>query len=534
VPNSQETGSEVTVEGWTAPGFGGVAEAFAESFRSHGDKGASLGVYVDGELKADLWGGVADPVTGRPWARDSVSIMYSATKGATAILAWLLAQRGALDFDAPVTRYWPEFGGGGKAAVPVRYLFTHQAGLPYLDTRLTREEILDGSRIVEVLARQQPAWVPGTAHGYHALTYGWLAGALIAKATGTPLGKLFEAEIAQPLGLDLHIGLPTADIPRVAPLIDMPPPDPAAFGAITDPAQRELLMALGAAMGDPDSTFSRALSTNGALPTPDATTWNDPRVYQAEMPAANGISNGRSLARLYAATVSEVEGIRLLSGDTVAMARAEQVSGPDRTLIAPTRFGTGFQLPSPAAPLLSPDSFGHAGAGGALGFGDPRRRVGFGYVQNQLLSGGPDGDPRTRGLIAAVERAIGALGGIADGRRLPPEHVVPARPRSLPDRRGHRHGHQRRQAGRHGDRLVHLGLARPAARRDPAREDLDELAGHRGRGGVLRQHPERAAGGTMPHVRHLGRGQVRRRELATRAIRRAGARRDARLARLLS
>jgi CubicO group peptidase (beta-lactamase class C family) len=150
------------------------------------------------------------------------------------------------------------------------------------------------------------------------------------------------------------------------------------------------------------------LSTNGALPTPDAATWNDPRIYQAEMPAANGISNGRSLARLYAATVSEVDGTRLLSDDTVARARAEQVNGPDRTLIAPSRFATGFQLPMPASPLLSVHSFGHMGAGGSLGFADTRHRVGFGYVQNQLLAGGPGGDPRTRGLIAAIARAIGA------------------------------------------------------------------------------------------------------------------------------
>jgi CubicO group peptidase (beta-lactamase class C family) len=402
------TVGQAAIGGWVAPGFEGVAEAFAENFERHGDKGASLGVYVDGELKVDLWGGVADVTTGRPWTADTVSIIYSATKGATAILAWLLAQRGVLDFDAPVTRYWPEFSGGGKADVPVRYLFTHQVGLPYLDRRLTREEVIEGSKIVEVLERQEPVWVPGTAHGYHALTYGWLTGALIAKATGTRLGKVFEAEIAQPLWLDFHIGLPANEIPKVAPLIDMPPPDPGALDAITDPAQKELLMAMGAAALDPESTFSRALSTNGALPTPDATTWNDPRIYQAEMPAANGISNGRSLARLYAATVSEVDGVLLLSDETVAQAKAEQVNGPDRTLIVPSRFATGFQLPSPTAPLLSPDSFGHAGAGGALGFADTRHKVGFGYVQNQLLAGGPDGDPRTRGLIAAVARAIGA------------------------------------------------------------------------------------------------------------------------------
>jgi CubicO group peptidase (beta-lactamase class C family) len=399
--------SEVVVEGTVAPGFEGVRAAFEENFRRHGEVGASLGVYVDGAEKVDLWGGVADLASGRPWQRDTISIMYSATKGVVAVLAWLLAQRGELDFDAPVSAYWPEFAGGGKAALLVRYLFTHQAGLPYLAELVSREEVLDGRRVIEVLEKQEPVWEPGTAHGYHALTFGWLAAALIAKVTGRRLGRVFADEIAAPLGLDFHIGLAAADSARVAQLVDIPPPDPAAFSAITDPALLETLLALRDAMLDPGSTFSRALSTNGALPAPDATTWNDPRVYQAEIPAANGITNGRSLARMYAATVSEVDGVRLLTDETVERARAEQVNGPDRTLLVPTRFGTGFQLPAADAPLLSENSFGHSGAGGALGFADIRYKVGFGYVQNQLL-GGLAADPRTRGLIAAVATAIGA------------------------------------------------------------------------------------------------------------------------------
>jgi CubicO group peptidase (beta-lactamase class C family) len=399
--------SDVVVHGTVAPRFEGVRSAFEENFRRHGDKGASVGVYVDGEQKVDLWGGEADVATGRPWQRDTVAISYSVTKGATATLAWLLAQHGLLDFDAPVVTYWPEFAGGGKAAVPVRYLFTHQAGLPYLDQRLSREEILEGAKITEVLERQAPAWTPGTAHGYHALTFGWLAAALIAKVTGRRLGRVFADEVAAPLGLDFHIGLPAADSGRVAQLVDMPPPDPAAFSAITDPEMRKTILAVRAAMQDPDSTFSRALSTNGVLPAPDATTWNDPQLYQAEVPSANGITNGRSLARMYAATVSEVDGVRLLTGETVAKATTEQVNGPDRTLLVPMRFGTGFQLPMATTPLLSESSFGHSGAGGALGFADTRYKVGFGYVQNQLLSSlAPD--PRTLGLIAAVAAAVGA------------------------------------------------------------------------------------------------------------------------------
>jgi CubicO group peptidase (beta-lactamase class C family) len=397
--------TEVVVHGTVAPGFEGVRAAFEENFRAHADKGASVGVYVGGEQKVDLWGGVADVATGSAWQRDTVAIMYSVTKGATATLAWLLAQRGDLDFDAPVVEYWPEFAAGGKKSMPVRYLFTHQAGLPYLDQQLSREEILDGTRITEVLEQQAPLWTPGTAHGYHAVTFGWLAGALIAKVTGRRLGQVFADEIAGPLGLDFHIGLPAAECGRVAQLVDIPPPDPATFAAITDPAAIQAILAVRAAMADPASAFTRALSTNGVLPALDARTWNDPAVYQAEIPAANGISNGRSLARMYAATVSEVDGVRLLSDQTVHRASAQQVSGPDLTLLTPTRFGTGFQLPWPNVPMLSAESFGHAGLGGALGFADSRYKVGFGYVQNQLLSSLTP-DQRTAGLVAAVAAAV--------------------------------------------------------------------------------------------------------------------------------
>ena len=399
--------TDVVVHGTVAPGFEGVRAAFEENFRQHGDEGASVGVYVGGEQKVDLWGGVADVATGRGWQQDTVAIMYSVTKGATATLAWLLAQRGDLDFDAPVVKYWPEFAAGGKASMPVRYLFTHQAGLPYLDQQLSRDEVLDGTRITEVLEQQTPLWLPGTAHGYHAVTFGWLAAALITKVTGRRLGQVFADEIAGPLGLDFHIGLPVTESGRVAQLVDIPPPDPAAFAAITDPRALEIVLSLRAAMLDPSSTFTRALSTNGVLPALDAKVWNDPAIYQAEIPAANGISNGRSLARMYAATVSEVDGVRLLTDQTVHQASAEQVSGPDLTLLAPTRFGTGFQLPTPNLPMLSADSFGHSGLGGALGFADPRYKVGFGYVQNQLLSSLTP-DHRTLGLVAAVAEAVGA------------------------------------------------------------------------------------------------------------------------------
>ncbi|MCW0212630.1 MAG: beta-lactamase family protein [Pseudonocardia sp.] len=396
--------AELQIHGDVAEGFDGVRDAFRDNFTERGDVGASVAVYVDGEPVVDLWGGTADPATGRPWERDTIGLVYSATKGASAVVVNLLAERGLLDLDAPVSRYWPEFAAAGKADVTVEQLLSHQAGLPVPTAALTRADLLASTPVVEALARQEPLWEPGTAHGYHALTFGWLVGELVRRVTGRSLGTVFAEEVAAPLGLDLSIGLRADRVPDVAPLIDGVP-DPNALDAITDPVVKEQVLRVLAALTDPTSLFARTLSTNGALPTPHAGSWNDAAVYAAEIPAANGITNARSLARMYAATVGEVDDVRILSEKAVDRARAEQVRGPDEVLLSESRFGTGFQLPTAAAPLLGAGSFGHAGAGGALGFGDVGSRVGFGYVQNQL-GASLVGEPRTAALIAALHAAL--------------------------------------------------------------------------------------------------------------------------------
>jgi len=393
---------DLQIDGTVRPGF--VREEFETNFRGRGDVGASLAVYVRGELVVDLWGGIADPATGRPWERGTVGLVYSATKGATAVLVNRLAEQGVLDPDAPVSRYWPEFAAEGKDRITVAQLLSHQAGLPMPSEPLTREELLAGTPVVEVLARQKPMWEPGSAHGYHALTFGWLVGELVRRATGHSLGTVFADEIARPFGLDFWIGLPADRVGSVAPLIDGVP-DPNALDAITDPEVKERALKVVAAMSDPSSMFSRALSTNGALPTPHAATWNAPSVYAAELPAANGITNARSLARLYAACVGEVDGRRVLSEAALDRARVEQVRGPDGVIIGESRFGIGFQLSTQTAPLLGEGSFGHAGAGGALGFGDVSSEVGFGYVQNQL-GASLTGEPRTAAVTDALRRAL--------------------------------------------------------------------------------------------------------------------------------
>ncbi len=397
----------IEINGTVVSGFEGVRDAFEQNFTQYGDQGGSVAVIVDGETKVDLWGGFADPATNRPWTRDTLALVYSVTKGATATVANLLAERGQLELDEPVTKYWPAFGAKGKEKTTVRMLLSHRAGLPLVEAKLTREQVIAGAPVADALAAQAPIWEPGTSHGYHALTYGWLLNEVVRRATGRTVGSLFATEVAGPLGLDFYIGLPASAEGRVAPLINMVPPPPDALDAITDPDVKAMIMKIVGAMMDPNSLFSKVLSTNGALPTPDAATWNDPRVHQTEQPGANAITNARSLARMYAACVSHVDGVRLLSDSTLDDATKEQSAGMDEVLMSPSRFGTGFMLFSPTNAYLSPASFGHTGAGGAIGFADRDAKLGFGYVQNQL-GGGVAGDPRSAGLIDSVRKAVGA------------------------------------------------------------------------------------------------------------------------------
>ncbi len=396
-----------TVTGTVTSGFEGVRDAFEQNFTDHGDIGAGVAIYVDGECVVDLVGGVADQATGTAYDAETLQLVFSTTKGISAIAAHLLAQRGELDFDAKVTDIWPEFGQAGKGDVTIAMLFDHQVGLPVVDGPLSLAEILDVDPIVEALAAQAPLWEPGTAHGYHALTYGWLVGEVIRRVTGRSIGEFVADELAGPLGLDLWIGLPESEQSRVAPLVAPNIADAGGFDVSKlDPEIVPLLGELAAAYLDPKSMTNRALSINGAFGfTGGDLAWNTPAVWSSQIPAANGITNARSLAKLYASCVSEVDGVRLLDEVTVKAATVEQSNGRDRTLVVPTRFGLGFFLSSSFSPLMGEGSFGHAGAGGSLGFAHPEHHVGFGYVMNKM-STELSNDPRTAGLIDALRAAL--------------------------------------------------------------------------------------------------------------------------------
>lgn len=389
----------VEVGGTVAPGFEGVRDAFAQNFVEHGEVGAAYSLYVDGRKVVDVWGGVADRETGSPYTAESLQLVFSTTKGATAACANLLAQRGELDIDAPVASYWPEFAQAGKEGIPVRWLLCHKAGLPTVDTVLTPEEVFAWDPVIRALEVQEPYWEPGTAHGYHAITYGYLVGEVVRRVTGRSLGTFWQEEIARPLALEFWIGLPAEQEHRVARLISM--------GA--DGEGASLTEMLG-----PDSLIARALSLNNAFgDLGDG--FNSPALHAAEMPAANGITNARSLARFYAALIGSVEdgpSEPLLTPEQVDLARTCQTDGADRVLSfpgieLPTTIGLGFWTSSAFAPYGGERAFGHSGAGGSVGFADPEAGIAGGYVMNRMMQG-LVGDPRSRGLIEASYEAVGA------------------------------------------------------------------------------------------------------------------------------
>ncbi len=388
---------ETTVNGEVAGGYEAVADAFRENFVSRGEVGAAFCLYVEGLKVVDIWGGLADRKRLIPWQDDTLTLVFSTTKGATAICAHILAERGDLDLDAPVGEYWPQFATAGKQSTTVRHLLSHRAGLPTLDTAMSPEEALAWDPPVEALGAQSPAWEPGSRHGYHAVTFGWLMGEVIRRVSGRSPGRFLAEEVSGPLGLDLWVGLPEAEEARVSKLIPAPvvAPDPSYLASIP-PAQAERFRA----MTSPSSLTMRALN-----PTSPPLSFNSRAVHAGELPAANGIATARSLAKMYAATVGEVDGRRLLSDSTVAQATAVCSEGPDDVLIVDTRFGSGFMLPTAASPLLGSSSFGHSGAGGSLAFADRDAGVGFAYVMNQMQQN-LAGDPRPAALVEAVRACL--------------------------------------------------------------------------------------------------------------------------------
>jgi CubicO group peptidase (beta-lactamase class C family) len=379
------------IEGLVEPGFGGVADALRSNFERRGEVGAACCVHVDGRPVVDIRAGIADVATGRLWAEDTLALVFSTTKGATAICANLLVERGLLHPDARVADSWPEFAANGKEDTPVRAVLSHRAGLPVVEGDFTLETALAWEPVVEQLASQRPRWDwREPTPGYHVRSYGWLTGELIRRVTGRTIGRFFADEVAAPLDLEFWIGLPEAQEPRLAALI---PPDPP-----EDPQIRELMEAFTA----PGTMTGDALTGPSDLFHYDEL-WNTRRLHAPELPSSNGIGSAHAISRMYAATVGEVDGHRLLSPETVARACATESDGNDRVIGVPMRFGLGFSHGPSLPPACGPRAFGHAGAGGSLGFADPDARVGFGYAMNRMRLGV---DTRSEALAKAVYAAL--------------------------------------------------------------------------------------------------------------------------------
>jgi CubicO group peptidase (beta-lactamase class C family) len=383
------------IEGECAERFRPVREAFEANFQRRNEVGAAVAVLHRGRPVVDLWGGWADQARSRPWQRDTIVNIYSCTKALTAFCAHQLVERGRLDLDAPVADYWPEFAQRGKARIPVRWLLSHRAGLAAVRELLPMEALYDWDAMTTALAAEEPWWEPGSAHGYHTLTFGWLVGEVVRRIDGRSLGTYCREEIAQPLGLDLHIGLPDAEHARVGELSDLAtvpmdelPPDAISFGRII--------------LADPEGIAARSFLN----PPSTALGPNTPQWRRAEIPGANGHSGARDLARVYGALArgGDLDGAHVLDRASIERLRTEQSHGPDGVLQVTTRFGLGVMLTQDRAGARfgpNPSSFGHPGAGGALGFADPEAGIGFGYTPNRL---GPHivVDPRATALIDAL------------------------------------------------------------------------------------------------------------------------------------
>jgi len=380
------------VQGWTDNRFAGVREAFAANFAKNGEVGASFSAYHRGRKVVDLWGGVADPATGRKWEEDAIVLVFSTTKGVTAMCANKLAQEGVIDVDAPVAKYWPEFAAAGKADIPVSYLLSHQAGLAWFDGEMSLDDALAWGPVIERLAEQPPVWEPGASHGYHATTYGWLVGEVIRRATGRTIGTYLREEIATPLGVDFWIGLPASEESRVAPL------QPFLSKAML--ANEDVRNAVMSFLG-PQTELGRSLSPGGVWSIEDEETFNSARLRAAEVPAANGVGEARGLARLYSSCINEVDGIRLLTPEQLKAATTQQTTGPNRVLLnLDVQFGLGFMVHSTIIPLGSVHSFGHYGLGGSVGWADPDAELAVGYTMNKL-DVGLTGDVRSVSLVKA-------------------------------------------------------------------------------------------------------------------------------------
>jgi len=387
--------SPLTVEHVLA-GWEPVRDALVEGFDNGQDHGAGVAVYHRGICVVDVMGGWQDKDHTIAYGPDSLQTVFSTTKGIMSIAVAMCVQRGLIDYSEKVASYWPEFAQAGKQDITVAELLAHRGGLYTLRDAVSLQDALDWDTMVSRLAATEPLLPKGSPHSYHAITFGWLAGELVRRVDGRSVSDFVRQEIAEPLSAEFFIGLPEALEPRVARLMAHPlpsfPPDIAKI--MND-------------RGGPGTKGEAALSLNGAF-GPGA--FNKPQVHRAQVPGANGIGNAHSLAKIYAACVGEVDGVQLLTPDTVARATTSMTppGEVDAVLLSQTDFAMGFMRHNDHYRFTGPEAFGHTGAGGSASFADPSRHLGFSYVMNTMMTV-YDEDPRRARLISAARRCADAL-----------------------------------------------------------------------------------------------------------------------------
>jgi CubicO group peptidase (beta-lactamase class C family) len=387
----------VPLDGFVADGWSEVADVLASNIDNRDDVGAGVSVFHRGKCVVDIAGGFFDRDATKPYTLDTLQLVFSTTKGVVATAVAMCVERGLLSYEEPVSLFWPEFAAHGKEQVTVAQLLSHQAGLYTVDGPLTFEEVLDWNTMVSRLANTAPLFPVGSTHGYHAITFGWLAGHLVRLVDGRNIGRFIAEEIATPLGGEIYVGLPAHLEPRVSPINTGWP--------------RTATSAPAAPVQLPNKYLVSALSVNGALNVKGG--FNREDLHAAEVPGANGIANARSLAAMYSATFTETETsngpVRLLNDDTRSKMTVQQTKDGEVDLCLQTQrtFAMGFVTPSEKLAFDAPGSYGHAGAGGSVSFADPLRQMSFSYIMNRMKDS-MFTDPRAVRLIEAASRCADA------------------------------------------------------------------------------------------------------------------------------
>jgi CubicO group peptidase (beta-lactamase class C family) len=389
----------VTINGSCAPEFDTVRNAFLGNFTDRDDIGAAVAVWVEGDLVVNLWGGSADAAGRRPWREDTLASIFSGSKGLTSTCVHLLADRGEIDLNARVADYWPEFGQAGKGDITVAMVMGHRSGVIGPRTRLHWSEAADWDRVCSHIAEAAPWWAPGTAQGYHMVTFGFILGELVRRVTGRTIGQYLRTEIAEPLGIDVHIGLPVSEHRRCAEMVNKP--------HIRD------VLAEGEAPGHPASLAEHPMAglsvAMGFVPDDELGSNELAQWRRAEFPATNAHVSALGMATFYNALAQE----KLLSRDHMDLARVSQ-GGFDTDVVLGARvadhgWGLGYMLNQRGIAGPNLKTFGHGGSGGSFAFVDLEHRIGYAYVMNNFDATKCNADPRSVALSTAVYSALGVI-----------------------------------------------------------------------------------------------------------------------------